>query len=540
MILTELFIASKARGLPRNISSKDLYNIKSLNLWGQNISDVGILRKLPQLQVVSLAVNNIRDLSPFSYLPHLRELYLRKNQISEPAQLLHLASLPLTHLWIEDNPVCAKIRDYRITVIRLLPNLSRLDDQEVTPRERRQADLLGPIQSDEVSSIFGPVGEDNGNSPRGMANSFATTDSTVREARNTALDLDSYAVERLAQPINFYDEIPVGTPNRRNIRSLPGDFVAPRPGPDAFAAFNSQQQAPLAANGGKLRYEDHVSGAGGVVSSFEWSMPKGQIRRLAGQKNGAVGGGHDDAFKPGAGLRRANHPHYHQLEASAEAAAAAAAFLELGSDHRSRQFYQHPDADYHLNVGRGLDVVQVAASHNPRARIPHAADTVGIEVSRNDPPRHLYGASTQVRDADGDEEKHIRRSKNVAGLEGGRGHVRGAGAQVFEENAFPVVEARKAVEDENGKPRRPTWLRNNAENVLQSIRQSSADGRSGEHGLLFGQRQSPMQRVGRKSKCAEPTILSPTHSSDNLFRLKSLPKSFFGLQNCRTFRYCLV
>ena len=39
--------------------------IKSLNLWGNELEDISILSELPQLEIVSLNDNNIRNLEVF-------------------------------------------------------------------------------------------------------------------------------------------------------------------------------------------------------------------------------------------------------------------------------------------------------------------------------------------------------------------------------------------------------------------------------------------------------------------------------------------
>ena len=56
-----------------------LDQIRTLNLWGNDLSDVSILADLPNIEIISLSVNKITSLSAFKNMKHLRELYLRKN-----------------------------------------------------------------------------------------------------------------------------------------------------------------------------------------------------------------------------------------------------------------------------------------------------------------------------------------------------------------------------------------------------------------------------------------------------------------------------
>ncbi len=42
-----------------------LENVKNLNLWGNDIEDVSVLREMPNLEVLSLSVNKITTLKQF-------------------------------------------------------------------------------------------------------------------------------------------------------------------------------------------------------------------------------------------------------------------------------------------------------------------------------------------------------------------------------------------------------------------------------------------------------------------------------------------
>ena len=59
--------------------------------------------------------------------PRLRELYLRKNCIRDISEIGCLKNLPkLRVLWLSDNP-CANVEQYRMTVLKNLPKLTKLD-----------------------------------------------------------------------------------------------------------------------------------------------------------------------------------------------------------------------------------------------------------------------------------------------------------------------------------------------------------------------------------------------------------------------------
>ena len=59
--------------------------------------------------------------------PRLRELYLRKNNIEDISEIGCLKNLPkLRVLWLSDNPF-ANVEHYRMTVLKNLPKLTKLD-----------------------------------------------------------------------------------------------------------------------------------------------------------------------------------------------------------------------------------------------------------------------------------------------------------------------------------------------------------------------------------------------------------------------------
>lgn len=134
-VLTPDLIQAKTR-------CDNLFLIKNLNLWGNEIEDIKLLRQMPNLEILSLSVNRINSLKEFSNCKKLQELYLRKNNISDLEEIKYLVGLPdLRILWLLDNP-CAEQENYREIVIGILPNIKKLDNNEVTSEERKQAEIM--------------------------------------------------------------------------------------------------------------------------------------------------------------------------------------------------------------------------------------------------------------------------------------------------------------------------------------------------------------------------------------------------------------
>uniref|UniRef100_A0A2K5JXR5 Cilia- and flagella-associated protein 410 n=1 Tax=Colobus angolensis palliatus TaxID=336983 RepID=A0A2K5JXR5_COLAP len=108
---------------------------------GSRLTDISICREMPSLEVITLSVNSISTLEPVSRCQRLSELYLRRNRISSLAELFYLKGLPrLRVLWLAENPCCgASPHRYRMTVLRTLPRLQKLDNQAVTEEELSRA-----------------------------------------------------------------------------------------------------------------------------------------------------------------------------------------------------------------------------------------------------------------------------------------------------------------------------------------------------------------------------------------------------------------
>ncbi|VDK17411.1 unnamed protein product [Anisakis simplex] len=87
---------------------------------------------MSNLQVLSLSMNRVSCLEPLKHCERLEELYLRRNAISSLNELEHLKDLKsLRTLWIDENP-CTADNAHRSKVLRILPNLTKLDDKIVT------------------------------------------------------------------------------------------------------------------------------------------------------------------------------------------------------------------------------------------------------------------------------------------------------------------------------------------------------------------------------------------------------------------------
>ena len=125
-----------------------LVNIKTLNCWGSDLMDISIIEEMVNLEVLNVSVNNIVSLKNASHCPKLREIYMRRNKVSSLQEISYLKRLPqLKVLWLSDNP-CSRESSYRMTILRNLPNLQKLDSIDVTPEELQLASNEGQVLED--------------------------------------------------------------------------------------------------------------------------------------------------------------------------------------------------------------------------------------------------------------------------------------------------------------------------------------------------------------------------------------------------------
>ena len=116
-----------------------LSNIKNLNLWGNDLEDISLVRDMPNIEICSLSLNKIYQLKDFVASKKLTELYLRKNLIQDLKEVKYLTQCPMLRvLWLWDNPI-SEHPLYRQYVLKQLPNLIKLDNSAVTQEERNEA-----------------------------------------------------------------------------------------------------------------------------------------------------------------------------------------------------------------------------------------------------------------------------------------------------------------------------------------------------------------------------------------------------------------
>ncbi|XP_025719311.1 cilia- and flagella-associated protein 410 [Callorhinus ursinus] len=173
MKLTRKMVLSRAK-------ASELHSVRKLNCWGSRLTDVSICREMPSLEVITLSVNSVSTLEPVSRCQQLSELYLRKNCIPSLAELFYLKGLPrLRVLWLAENPCCGTDPHlYRMTVLRNLPHLQKLDNQAVTEEELSRALMEG-------EEVTAPSGQGTGNGRPALSYALSAMDTTAETRQDT-------------------------------------------------------------------------------------------------------------------------------------------------------------------------------------------------------------------------------------------------------------------------------------------------------------------------------------------------------------------
>jgi hypothetical protein len=236
--LTHEFIAMRTK-------CDRLESIRNLNLWGNDLEDISIIRTMHNLEVVSLSVNKIRTLKDFASLKNLRELYLRKNSISDINEIRYLTNLPnLKILWLSENPV-AEIKGYRGIVIRNLPQITKLDDNVISLEERESCD------QEQGSNNYK---EDPSSQDEEQQFEIGKSEDNVFENQNFSHDNQdkNYQVPNVINSNNNYNEIYSNNEKNRKLK-------------DKFNYQNQNNPSVEIRKKNSVNYEDNSN----IVQNFE-------------------------------------------------------------------------------------------------------------------------------------------------------------------------------------------------------------------------------------------------------------------------------
>nr|XP_009858986.1 protein C21orf2 homolog isoform X2 [Ciona intestinalis] len=169
--LTEKLVLARAR-------ANDLSNVKTLNCWGSGLTDVSVLQHLSTLKVVNLSANELTKLDDFEACYSLKELYLRKNKIQQLDAIDHLQDLKeLKLLWLSGNPFCDELsnEEYRLSVIRRVPQVQILDNIPVTLEERQKALASNLEETSEDNELIEDVSDHEEQSSNVSNNTLPST-----------------------------------------------------------------------------------------------------------------------------------------------------------------------------------------------------------------------------------------------------------------------------------------------------------------------------------------------------------------------------
>ena len=189
--------------LEKKYPGKKIEKLKYLDLWGKDLENVDILSELKSLKIISLSGNKISSLKPFQELVNLKELFLRNNNISNLDEINYLKGCPkLKSLWLQENPICSNIDEYKKNIIEKLPNLETLDDTPINEiknqfnKENKDNDKKKERENNETDIVIqGTEGNDEINKINENDNENNKNTNTKKQENNIIDDINDLILE---------------------------------------------------------------------------------------------------------------------------------------------------------------------------------------------------------------------------------------------------------------------------------------------------------------------------------------------------------
>mmetsp|Transcript_14432 Transcript_14432/g.29598 ORF Transcript_14432/g.29598 Transcript_14432/m.29598 type:complete len:163 (+) Transcript_14432:184-672(+) len=136
-------LALSTNNIDKMESFGQMPKLRILSLGRNLIKKVGKLEDCAgTLEELWLSYNQIKTLDDINACENLEVLYISNNSLGDFAELDKLAGLPkFRDIMLVGNPMCEGLEDdeYRLEVLRHLPNLTKIDGKMVTPAERAAA-----------------------------------------------------------------------------------------------------------------------------------------------------------------------------------------------------------------------------------------------------------------------------------------------------------------------------------------------------------------------------------------------------------------
>jgi len=197
-----------------NNINNDPKNIRFLNIWGNQISDISILSTFPSLEKINLNSNQIEDLSAFKNLTNIRDLSLKDNKIQDFTQIEYLKNnKKLEKLILSNNPICNS-QNYKQKIFEILPQIKELDNINIKNIKLNENKFNSPIVSNKdnnnnINNNLSPEFDSKNNSSYKSGGSDSVSSDKKGEARNVSAAPDPQAdlLDDLDTNININQEL---------------------------------------------------------------------------------------------------------------------------------------------------------------------------------------------------------------------------------------------------------------------------------------------------------------------------------------------
>ena len=201
-----------------NNINNDPKNIRFLNIWGNQISDISILSSFPLLEKINLNNNQIEDISAFKNLTNIKELSLKDNNIKDLQQIEYLKNnKKLEKLNLINNPIC-KCMDYFQKIMEILPQLKEIDNiSNISIKNQKlkinnnnfNSPLISNKDNININNISPELDLSKNNLSNKSSNSDSVSSDKKGEAKNDSAAPDPQAslLDDLDSNININQEI---------------------------------------------------------------------------------------------------------------------------------------------------------------------------------------------------------------------------------------------------------------------------------------------------------------------------------------------
>ena len=315
--LTQLRVSNSILPTARTFGST-FQRLQVLWVARSGLEDLNGIASLVELRELYAAFNDVSDVSPLADLDHLEVLDVEANKISDPDAADYLGMIPtLTSVTFEGNPLSQRLY-YRRLVVRAIPGLEVLDDQEVNEADRNPP----PPGAEDADDRSGGAASPTGKTPRRSRMSSTGgdgVDGATEEEEDSddggdpmmkALEAEKRSAQRELALITDgikYAAVGIDDPDAVLVRDETTGDLAYDVAEESLVGDGDEGDAGMLAGGiAGMSVSGSRPGTAGWTSRPGTASRPGSSRPLSGRSSGSNGSGNNSGARPPTALVRSN------------------------------------------------------------------------------------------------------------------------------------------------------------------------------------------------------------------------------------------